>query len=147
LGEPDWSRIWNAFHDQHKTEYGHSFPGTSIEVVTARVTGRGLMPHLPHTMRFDSSAGKRDALLESGETYFRINGRVQRIHTRFYDRASLAQGDRVAGPAVFFQKDSTTVIPPMWVADVDEFLNLVITRTTDDSKDTVPAASEDAVCR
>jgi N-methylhydantoinase A len=105
------------------------------------------MPHLPHAMRFGSAAARREALLKSGETYFRIDGRVQQVDTRFYDRASLAAGARIEGPAVFFQKDSTTVIPPMWVADVDEFLNLVITRTTDDSNESVPAASEDVVCR
>lgn len=147
LSESDWSRIWSAFHDQHKAEYGHCFPGAAIQVVTARVTGRGLMPHLPHAMRFGLPAGPRDALLKSGETYFRIDGRVQQVHTRFYDRASLPSGARIEGPAVFFQKDSTTVIPPTWVADVDEFLNLVITRTTDASNEPVPAASEDAVCR
>lgn len=147
LGQADWSEIWHTYHHQHKAEYGHSFPDAPIQIVTARVTGRGLMPHLPQTMHFGSSGGRRKALLKSGDTYFRVNGRVQRVHTRFYDRASLTAGIRIEGPAVFFQKDSTTVIPPAWVAEVDEFLNLVITRTTTEGTDTVPAASEDAVCR
>lgn len=147
LGKSNWSGIWSAFHDQHKAEYGHSFAGAAIQVVTARVTGRGLMPHLPHAMCFGSPASGRDPLLKSGETYFRIDGRVQQVHTRFYDRAILAAGACIEGPAVFFQKDSTTVIPPTWVVKVDEFLNLVITRRAGESIEPVPAESEDAVCR
>ena len=46
--------------------------------------------------------------------------------TRFYDRAALKAGNRLEGPAIVNQYDSTTVIPPGLTARVDRFGNIVI---------------------
>ena len=46
--------------------------------------------------------------------------------TRFYDRAALKAGNRLEGPAIVNQYDSTTVIPPGRPAHVDRFGNIVI---------------------
>ena len=46
--------------------------------------------------------------------------------TRFYDRAALKAGNRLEGPAIVNQYDSTTVIPPGLTAHVDRFGNIVI---------------------
>ena len=46
--------------------------------------------------------------------------------TRFYDRADLKAGNRLDGPAIVNQYDSTTVIPPGLTALVDRFGNIVI---------------------
>jgi N-methylhydantoinase A len=47
--------------------------------------------------------------------------------TPFYARELLFPGARVAGPAVITEYSSTTVVPPGFVCDVDEFRNLVLT--------------------
>ena len=44
--------------------------------------------------------------------------------------AALPPGAVIPGPAVLFQKDSTTVIPPFWVATVDDTFNVVVRRDT-----------------
>ena len=46
--------------------------------------------------------------------------------TRYYDRAALKAGNRLEGPAIVNQYDSTTVIPPGLTARVDRFGNIVI---------------------
>ena len=46
--------------------------------------------------------------------------------TRYYDRAALKAGNRLEGPAIVNQYDSTTVIPPGLTAHVDRFGNIVI---------------------
>ena len=46
--------------------------------------------------------------------------------TRFYDRAALAPGNLLVGPAIVNQYDSTTAIPPEVSAHVDRFGNIVI---------------------
>lgn len=149
IGSSKWDSVWQAFHDQHKVEYGHSFVSAAIQIVNARVTGRGEMPHLPQSMRFGVAGRREDPLLKTGETYFRVNGRVQKVSTSFYDRASLPAGATIPGPAVFYQKDSTTVVAPGWTAEVDEFFNLVITRNSSaDDSDTAleQTADEGAAC-
>ena len=45
-----------------------------------------------------------------------------------YERASLGRGDRVAGPAIVEQPDTTVLVPEGDVADVDRFGNLLIKR-------------------
>ena len=49
--------------------------------------------------------------------------------TAFYDRDSLPPDADIEGPAVVFQMDSTTLVPPEWRARVDEFGNLVLERS------------------
>jgi N-methylhydantoinase A len=53
----------------------------------------------------------------------------QPMPTKLYDRAKLQAGHRFAGPAIVFQYDTTTVIPPEWETAVDAFGNLLLTHT------------------
>jgi N-methylhydantoinase A/oxoprolinase/acetone carboxylase beta subunit len=71
-----------------------------------------------------SSNGGGDPLLGEGEGVF---GR-RSYPTRYYDRARLAVGATVEGPAVLFQRDTTTVVPPGWIARADASGSLVISR-------------------
>ncbi len=125
-GECD--RIWSAFHDRHRVEYDHCFPKNPIEVVNLRVTGLGVMPRLPESFERNPATKLNDAWLRTGETHFRVKGSLQRLRTEFFDRSRIPAGATIAGPAVFFQKDTTTVLPPEWNAHADEWGHLVISR-------------------
>ena len=46
------------------------------------------------------------------EVTFDVDGVAERLTTPFYDREKLGAGNRVDGPAVIEQYDTTTVIPP-----------------------------------
>jgi N-methylhydantoinase A len=142
----NWEPVWLSFHESHLAEYGHSFLNLPIEIVTLRVTGRGIMPQLPQSMTMGNSKQTRNARLKSGETYFRVGGVMRRFETEFFDRARLAAGTTIHGPSVLFQKDSTTVIPPGWLATVDAFLNIIITRDAVDGSAQSQLAAEDHVC-
>jgi N-methylhydantoinase A/oxoprolinase/acetone carboxylase beta subunit len=48
------------------------------------------------------------------------------VPTRYYERSALKAGNRLTGPAIVNQYDSTTVIPPGISAHVDRFGNIVI---------------------
>jgi N-methylhydantoinase A len=43
-----------------------------------------------------------------------------------YDRDRLAAGNRIEGPAIVEQMDTTTFLPPGAVATVDPYLNLIL---------------------
>jgi len=45
-----------------------------------------------------------------------------------YDRASLAPGDTIPGPALIIDPSATTVVEPGWQAEVDAHENLILTR-------------------
>jgi N-methylhydantoinase A len=45
-----------------------------------------------------------------------------------YERDRLNPGATLAGPAIVEQFDATTAIPPGWVAAVDAYRNLILTK-------------------
>jgi N-methylhydantoinase A len=135
VGENDFDggnceRIWKELHDRHRAEYGHCFPQNPIEVVNLCVTGLGLMPRLPDRFEATRAETLEGAWLKTGETCFRLKGSLQKVRTEFFDRMLIPAGSIVPGPAVLFQKDTTTVLPPAWSARADEWGNLVITRNS-----------------
>ena len=50
----------------------------------------------------------------------------QRVPAPIYDRGALRPGHRFAGPAVVTEFDATTVVLPGYVAEVDEYFNILI---------------------
>jgi N-methylhydantoinase A/oxoprolinase/acetone carboxylase beta subunit len=115
----------DAFHRDHEQEFGHRFPEYEIELVNARLTGIGALPHLRHT---EVSGGSlADAHVRDVEVGFALDGGNERLTTPVYDRDSFPVEDEVAGPAIFVQLDSTTLVPPGAKARRDDVGNLFIT--------------------
>jgi N-methylhydantoinase A len=123
-------RVWAEFHSRHRAEYDHCFPKNPIEVVSLRVTGLGLMPRLPDDFERSPAARLEDAWLKTGETHFRVKGILKKLRTEFFDRMRIPPRVTIPGPAVLFQKDTTTVLPPMWSARADDSGSLVISRNS-----------------
>jgi N-methylhydantoinase A/oxoprolinase/acetone carboxylase beta subunit len=125
--DDDWTRTVRAkFNEIHEREYSRRFEDADIEIPNIRVRGIGLMPPLEMPEVTSGSESPDAALRHEGEAWFRVGGRLDRAPTRYYDRAALASGNRLAGPAIVNQYDSTTVIPPGIAAHVDRFGNIVI---------------------
>jgi N-methylhydantoinase A len=112
LDQGRMAKVWSAFHRLHATEYGHAFPDSPIELVAIRLVGVGAMPKIG-PMR-QEAGGSGGAALGRRDVFFRVNGELRAFPTTYYDRARLAPGASFGGPAVIFQVDSTTVVPPGW---------------------------------
>jgi N-methylhydantoinase A/oxoprolinase/acetone carboxylase beta subunit len=116
----------DRFHALHEREYGHSF-SDPIEIVNARISVTGRRPTLT---RLRPPAGSLEAaLVGQRESIFRVNGSLESLLTRFYDRALLPAGQPLAGPAIVFHPDTTTLVPPSWSARAEESGNLILRRT------------------
>lgn len=100
-----------SFHQLHESEYDHSFPDSTVELVNIRVTGVGSVPkiNMP-TNLFNGSL--EEALLKTDDTAFRIDEELKHFKTSFYRREKLPVDQVIPGPAVILQTDTTTVIPP-----------------------------------
>jgi N-methylhydantoinase A/oxoprolinase/acetone carboxylase beta subunit len=123
-----WSDDLRArFHDAHEREYSRRFEEADIEIPNVRVRGIGLMPQL-RTPELEGGGDEpaAGALRFEGEAWFRVDGALKPVTTRYFDRAALRAGNRVEGPAIVTQYDSTTVVPPGLEARVDRFGNIVI---------------------
>ena len=78
----------------------------------------------PSCPRPTSRATTRAApIVEQGEILFEGERRA----TPIYDRAALRPGNRLEGPAIVTEFDSTTVVLPGYLAEVDRYSNILIT--------------------
>lgn len=115
-----------SFLEAHQQQYGFSVD-EPIQLVTYRVVaiGKAKQIRLPEYAVEGKSAeaaltGKRDIwYLETKDWQ----------STPIYNRSLLKAGNRLAGPAVIEQMDTTTFILPGMEVKVDPFLNLIIEDT------------------
>jgi N-methylhydantoinase A len=114
-----------AFHEAHQRFFNHADPGAAVEMVNVRVRAVGLIP-VPEEREPQIRIGEGDV---SGRRTIDVKGR--RHDAGVYERDALGRGQQIAGPAILEQPDTTTIIPAGWVATVDRFGNLVITRDGD----------------
>jgi N-methylhydantoinase A/oxoprolinase/acetone carboxylase beta subunit len=120
------AKVRADFHDIHEREYSRRFEDADIEIPNIRVRGIGLMAELSSPEVAVGDESSEAALHHEGMAWFRVGGRLEQVLTRYYERPSLKAGNRLTGPAIVNQYDSTTVIPPGLEARVDRFGNIVI---------------------
>ncbi len=118
----DWPA---AFHQAHEQRYGYRQPGASVEGVNARLMAIGTMPKPDISVLAVGSANPALASIGSGSVWLTASGPVE---AAYYNRDQFQAGNILPGPAVIFQLDATTLIPPGWLAQVDLWGHLVITR-------------------
>ena len=118
--------VWDAFHKQHKQEYGHNFTSADIEMVSvklkAHIKKENPYEELSFESSFDEYSGRSDLTMK--EVEFSVEGKPQRFDTEIIRRNNLAGGIQKIGPNVVYQQDSTTVVPPGWTMSVDDDLSL-----------------------
>jgi N-methylhydantoinase A len=115
-------KVTERFHEVHQNVYQHSIPTLPVEFVAFRVVYSQEPALIPKLNKLDANL-RKEISPKSRQAYFdEYHGFVD---TRVYDRATLAVGQKLAGPAVIEQADTTTVIYPNQVAEVDEWGNLL----------------------
>ena len=110
-----------GFHALHEQRYGYAMTDAPVEVVTLRLRASGPGAQTDFQRRPLGPADASHALLGEKPVWFQADTPTP---TAAYDRARLQPGNRFPGPAVVYQFDTTTVIPPGWDAHVDGWGNL-----------------------
>ena len=113
-----------GFYDAHRQRYGFVAEGETVQVVTLRLEAAGLVRKArlaEHPMASENAAG---AVTGRRGVWFPEAGDF--IDTPVYDREALRPGNRLDGPAIVEQMDTTTVVPPGMTARVDRYLNLIL---------------------
>ena len=119
-------QVWDAFHKQHKQEYGHNFLSADIEMVSVKMKAQIKKEESSDEFSFENSIDETVSHLNLPNTKveFSIDGKPQSFETEIIDRKTLKGGAQKAGPNVLYQEDSTTVVPPGWTMSVDDDLTL-----------------------
>ena len=114
--------IARAFHAMHRKIYQHADEHAPVQIISLRVliSGRNDKPEFArHSLTpGDASPARRIPVWLDGGTQ----------DVGLYPRTSLRAGHRFSGPAVVAQDDSTTVIPQGYLCQVDEYMNLRISK-------------------
>ena len=112
------------FHEEHDRAYGFAAPDEPVEFVTLRLTAVGAIAK-PKLRELPARGGDvKDALRAVRQVYFAEAGGF--VDCSNYDRYKLAAGMVVEGPAIVEEMDSTTIIHPGFLAEVDKYGNLLI---------------------
>jgi N-methylhydantoinase A len=109
----DLTALARTFTDAYRAVYGHANNQAEIWIKELRLRIVGRMPR-PNFARATRGAGAT----ASGRRQLRVNGQQHEAQT--YDRTALGAGDRIRGPAIVDQLDTTLLIPPRWEAEVLE---------------------------
>ncbi|MFJ5965690.1 hydantoinase/oxoprolinase family protein [Bacillus sp. NPDC093026] len=121
--EQDVHHLIEAFHELHNRQYGHRDDQAKIEFTHLRVRIIGETPPLPFSS-IDESSGQS---LKPNQ-YRPIFIEEKEYEAVIYKRSALKIGSIVNGPAIVEQDDTTTLILPNWIGEVDLSGNLVISR-------------------
>ncbi len=112
------------FHKIHAKTYGLSSPGESIQIVNVRLRAIKLLPR--HEMPvYDSPGSSAVRKPKKRQTVWMKN---EKWDCSFYERSRLHRGERIEGPAVIQENESTTLVTPGWHLRMDKSGNLHIQR-------------------
>ncbi|MEQ1953159.1 hydantoinase/oxoprolinase family protein [Mesorhizobium sp. CN2-181] len=104
------------FYQAHRQVYGHAFREQSCEIITLRVIATVEVDTLqPPKLAKGGRADPADAVLYRRTTVFDDG---QAADTPRYQREKLLADDTVSGPALIVQHNSTTLVPPGYIATV-----------------------------
>src|SRR5262245_59589151 len=123
------TKVFEAFHDIHRREYGHHFADSAIEIVNLRLVGAASAATIAKPAA-STATSLEAAKVRTGICIFRVDGKLADYPTTFYRRDLLPVGEPVAGPAIVLQMDSTTVVPPQHNVEADAAGNLIIRRNS-----------------
>ena len=117
------AQIADAFHARHLATYGHDNRSEPVQMVSVRLAAIGSIPAL--TIRDMPAPAGSEAVKSRRELWFRATGAVE---AAVYDRARLAAGQHVPGPAVIESLESTILVPPAWQARMNQDGFVLLTR-------------------
>lgn len=114
--------IKERFDAIHEKTYGFKMD-SEVEIVNIRAVALGEVKALKLPTNEAGSEDASDAIVDKDhQAYFE----KEFLNTPIYARELLKPNNKVYGPAIIIQKDSTTLVMPGNVGIVDQYMNLLI---------------------
>ena len=113
LEASDWMPLRDGFARRHEQTFGHADAQNDVEIVNIRLVSRGLVDK-PTLVFQQEEVG--DPLIETRRVWFGDDW----CDCPVLNRARLAPGMSVEGPAIIEEAGGTSVVPPGWKIDVHE---------------------------
>jgi N-methylhydantoinase A len=120
----DRAAITALFEDTYRRLYSRPIPGVDIEilswVVTISAPAQGELATEAPVRASEAKARARRRLFDPQAGEFQ--------NVPIYWRGDLAPGAKIAGPAVITEDDTSTVVSPLFEAQIDKFGYIALTR-------------------
>jgi N-methylhydantoinase A len=117
-----------GFDAMHLAVYGHASVEEPVELVALRLSAFGELPHVdPPTVSHGGAVPKKGS--RTGERRVLLPVARRPVRVPVYRREVLLAGNRITGPAILEQMDSTTLLLEGQTARVDDRANLWIRET------------------
>ncbi|GGI25929.1 MULTISPECIES: hydantoinase/oxoprolinase family protein [Bradyrhizobium] len=120
LGPDSIAEITASFERVYTELYGHTVPNTPIDVMSWRVVASGPKPDF----KLPVNTSKSDGPLKGSRKIYVPDAGL--IDVPVYDRYRLGAGDRLQGPAIIEERESTVVINGPGEISVDQNRNLIV---------------------
>jgi len=121
LGKGEIDSIANKFHPEHNRLYGYSLEevGTPIELINLRLTsiGKTTKPSFKEEEYEQEDPSK--ALKKKRKVYIPLKNAFEEVSV--YDGDSLRHGNKVEGPAIIEQVNTTTFVTPEYNVLCDQY--------------------------
>lgn len=111
----------DAFDEEHKRMFTFNMDAEH-EIVNLRAVALGKNLELPKMKIKRGTGDPKSAIIRDTEIY--IDGKMKKAS--IYDRDKLKAHDKVKGPAIIIEMDSTALVHPGCTAAVDDYGNIII---------------------
>jgi N-methylhydantoinase A len=119
-----FSTLSKRFQEQHEKIYGYAKKEGVLEFVNYRLTAVGQLPKASFNKSTKTSNGATPR--ETRQVYFTEVDEPGYYETKIFAREDLVPGDKVQGPLIIEQMDTTILVLPKQTMKVDEYGNLII---------------------
>ena len=119
----DLANALHAFHELHQRNYGQSNVDAQVEVVNIKAQGTGRLPRPELKELPGGSVDASQAKIGGRRVFFKGLGWVD---CPSYDREKLLADNRIDGPAMINEFDSSIVLLPGHRGIIDRFGNIVV---------------------
>ena len=129
LGSLDRANIQDRFEAAYRTQYGQTVPGMDIEILTWSIVVSAKPSEEPKRLISDQNGSPRTDNLRSDKGIRSVDfgAETGRHDCPVYDRDSISLTDRIRGPAIIVESQTTIVVPPEWNLLTNQYGDLLIT--------------------
>ena len=119
------ARMEAAFTEAHRRRFGFVMPGRGHVVELLSVEAIGTTDTVEDA---EIAPIPGVAALKPLDVVRMYSGGV-RLRTPVFNRDALLPGDRIDGPAIIAEANATTVVEPGWMAELNRYGHLIVTRS------------------
>lgn len=124
INERNLNEILEIFHSRHNQSYGHFDRGACVEVVNVKARAIGRIPKPSPVTLASGDVNPNRAFIGYRKVFFKEYDHWKECP--HYDRIKLLENNRIHGPAIVSEFDSSTVILPGHTAIVGSLGELIV---------------------